>query len=341
MRHGTIAQRCSVAAIAAILGLGAAQTAHAAITSAKLATTQSSHSGGCPATIPFTGSITGNSGTTFTYTFRRVVNGVPQLVNGGLVTMPASGSIAVKDAITITASTQSGEVTTNQILVQNISGGQHDQYSNPVDFSVTCRFTQTPVPGSPNLVQRGVALHPQWVGLREYEYKWVGLTSFIPERGAAPCANLCIGWYHLHNGDSFWLYHWNTYDRAFLGYDLSAAKGWNISKAALSLTVVEGDAACYGGAGRAVLTRTPIEVAATQTFHAPYPDDADFAWPTPAQIDTKSVVVTVTSIVQGWLSDKMPNQGFVLRGRVEDNGSNDNDGCSVAFARDVVLMIEK
>ena len=49
----------------------------------------------------------------------------------------------------------------------------------------------------------------------------------------------------------------------------------------------------------------------------------------------------MTSIVQGWLIDKMPNEGFVLRGRVEDNGSNGNDGCSVVFARDVVPTIEK
>ena len=221
-RHRAVARICGVAA-AGILGLGAAQTANASITSAKLSTSQPSHSGGCPTTVTFTGSISGSSGTTFAYTFRRVVNGVPQFVKGGLVTMPPTGSIPVKDAITIAASTQSGEVTTNQILVTNISGGQHDLYSNAVDFSVTCRFTQAPSPGSPNLVQRGVTLHPQWVGLREYEYKWVGLTTFIPERGTAPCADLCIGWYHLHNGDSFWLYHWNTYDRAFLGYDLSAA----------------------------------------------------------------------------------------------------------------------
>jgi len=49
----------------------------------------------------------------------------------------------------------------------------------------------------------------------------------------------------------------------------------------------------------------------------------------------------VTSIVQAWVSGKIPNQGFVLRGRLEDNGAEANDSCSLSFGRDAVLTIEQ
>ena len=54
-----------------------------------------------------------------------------------------------------------------------------------------------------------------------------------------------------------------------------------------------------------------------------------------------SATVDVTSIVRGWVTGKMPNQGFVLRGKLEDNGSNGNDSCSLSFGKDAVLTIEQ
>ena len=108
----------------------------------------------------------------------------------------------------------------------------------------------------------------------------------------------------------------------------------------MKLTVDSGDTSCYGGLGRAVLTRTHVEPGKMQTFSAPYPDDGDFNWPAPIMFAAGSATIDVTSIVQAWVSGKMPNQGFVLRGKLEDNGANGNDACSLVFGKDAVLTIE-
>jgi len=323
---------------AGIVVLAVARPANAAM-SAKISTSQPSHVGTCPVQVPFTGSITGTSGTKFTYSFRRVANGVPQIVNGATVTMPTSGSIAVKDAITISTSTAGP--TFDQLWVHNISGNQPDVNSNKATYSVNC-IEEVPRQGGQPAFHPLVTLRPEWIAGREYEYKWVGLSAYVPERGTGPCGGLCIGWNHIHQGDSLALYHWNTYDRAFIHFNPNAIKGLHVTKATLSLEITSGDPACYGGIGRAVLTRVPIVTETTQTFHAPYPDDGDFNWPTPAQFTGMSATIDVTGIVQVWASGKAVNQGFVLRGKLEDNGSDGNDSCSLVFGRrHAVLTIEQ
>ena len=204
-RHRTVELLCGVAA-GGILVLGITHPAKAQITSAKLSTSQPSHAGPCPVTIPFSGSITGKSGTTFTISFLRIVNGVAHIVSGGTVTMQPSGTISVNDAITVSASTINGEVATDQILVQNISGGQKPLFSNQANFSVTCTISLGPPSPSP-LVHRIVTLHPQWFGQRAYDYRWIGLPTSLPEFGTGPCPELCVGWFHFHQGDSAVLVH--------------------------------------------------------------------------------------------------------------------------------------
>jgi hypothetical protein len=229
-----------------------------------------------------------------------------------------------------------------QVWVRNISGGQPNVYSNSAEYSVACKFNPGVLPPPVTNFRRTVTLHPQWFALREYEYKTVGpFSGFVPERGSAPCKDLCIGWDHILDGAFLWLFHWNTYDRAFWGYDPAAFKGLRAAKATVTLTVDGGDPTCYGGLGRAVLTRAPVIKGTTQTFSAPYPDDGDFNWPAPVQFAAGSATIDVTSIVQGWASGKMRNDGFVLRGKLEDNGANGNDSCSLSFGTDAVLTIEQ
>jgi hypothetical protein len=96
----------------------------------------SQYFGTCPDTAAFKGIIAGTPGTVFTYSFNRFVNGAQQVVNGGTVTMPASGSLAVNDSIKITTAT--GPNTFDQIWVHGISGGQPDVYSSKANFTVTC-----------------------------------------------------------------------------------------------------------------------------------------------------------------------------------------------------------
>ncbi len=322
--------------VAAALLIVIAGPADAAVTAALTATTPT-HTGTCPVTEAFTGTISGTPGTAFQYSFNRYINSTQQVQSVGAATIPASGNFAVSDSFSIGASSTGTNF--DQIWVHNIAG-QADVYSGKAAFTVTCASKYGLLnPNVHTLVRPVITLHSQWWALREYEYKWVGMTTYLPERGAGPCGSLCIGWYHLHNGDSFYLYHWNTYDRAFLGFDPTAFNGLNVTKAILTLTGIKGDTNCYGGLGRALLARIPAAKFTSQTFNAPYPDDGDFNWPTPTQFSAGSATVDVTSIVQQWASGKMRNDGFVLRGKVEDNGSNGNDSCSLGFATDGVLTI--
>lgn len=324
--------RCAVAATIALVVV---QPASAQITGATVSASPPSYSGDCPTTVSFTGLVTGQPGTTFWVTFFWLSG---TTLSGDFVeTMPASGSLSVQFPISVIKSTTDHM----QIRVSHISGGQADLWSIGAQYSVACKFDPGVLPPSPPNFRKSVTLHPQWFALREYEYKTVGpFSSFIPERGSAPCQDLCIGWSHILDGAFLWLYHWNTYDRAFWGYDPAAFKGLKVEKATVTLTIDGGNPGCYGGLGRAVLTRTPAAIGTTQTFHAPYPDDADFNWPAPAQFAAGSATIDVTSIVRAFVTGKIPNQGFVLRGKLEDNGSNGNDSCTLSFGKDAVLTIE-
>jgi hypothetical protein len=319
---------------AAMVVLGVTHPANAQISGATLSTSQPSYAGNCPTTVSFSGSITGKPGTTFRFTFAWLAG---KDFSGDFAgTMPPSGSLPVQFSISVT-----GSITDSmQVWVRNISGGQPNVYSNSAEYSVACKFNPGVLPPSAHF-QKPVTLHPQWFALREYEYKTVNfMSTYVPERGTAPCQDLCIGWDHILNGSFLWLFHWNTYDRAFWGYDPAAFKGLKVTKATVTLKVDSGDPSCYGGLGRAVLTRTPVVKGTTQTFNAPYPDDGDFNWPAPVQFTAGSATITVTSIVQEWVNGKIPNQGFVLRGKFEDNGANDNNSCSLSFGKDAVLTIE-
>jgi hypothetical protein len=131
-----ICMRVTLSAIALVVAAVAlAAPAQAALT-AVLTPTTPSYAGACPTTMAFTGSISGPPGTAFQYSFSRYVNGVQQVQNVGAVTLPASGTVAVSDSISI-AGTSAG-INFDQIWVHNIAGGQPDVYSNRAPFSVTC-----------------------------------------------------------------------------------------------------------------------------------------------------------------------------------------------------------
>jgi len=322
--------------VAAMIVLGVAQPTNAQITGATITANPPSYSGNCPTTVSFSASITGKPGTTFWATFIWL-SGVTTVFSGdSVVTMPTSGSLSVQNSISVAESTTDYM----QLRASHISGGQPDMYYS-TEYSVACKFNPGVLPSNA-VLRKPVTLHPEWFALREYEYKNVGpFSTFIPERGTAPCPDLCIGWDHILDGSFLWLFHWNIYDRAFFGYDPAAFKGLKVTKATVTLKVDGGDPRCYGGLGRAVLTRTPAEKGTTQTFTAPYPDDGDFNWAAPIQFAGGSATITVTSIVQAWVDGKIPNQGFVLRGKLEDNGADANDSCSLSFGRDAVLTIEQ
>jgi hypothetical protein len=315
--------------------LGSAQSTSAAINSVTVAAANPSVTATCPVEVSFTGSIKGSSGTQFSYSFVRIVDNVVQSFDQGTVTMPGSGSIAVNDKFSVASSTSA--VTQEQVWVHNISGGQADVFSTPAGFAVTCRLNPGVVPNA----RPPVTLHPQWFARRSYAYVWHGIPTTIPEQGTAPCLDLCVGWLHIHQGDSLTLYHENYYYRGFLGYDRVAIMNRKILKAVLTLTVGNGSDKCFGGVGRAMLSRSPVVRGGAQRFEAPYPDDGDFSFPAPMiRQNAGTVEVDVTSLVEAWAAGKVPNEGFVLRGKLEDNGSNGNDQCSLGFHRDASLTLE-
>ncbi len=128
-------------AAAALLGLS--RPSSAAVTASLSIIGSTPIAAKCPVNVKFTGTIAGAPGTTFTYSFNRFINSVQNVVNGGTMTMPGSGSIAVNDSIPIVASTSG--TTFDQVWVHNISGGQPDVYSNTSTFSVTCGSVTMPV----------------------------------------------------------------------------------------------------------------------------------------------------------------------------------------------------
>lgn len=322
-----------VAFLSVVALLGLSRPSSAAVTASFSIVGANPLTATCPVNVNFTGSINGPATTPVTYLFARFVNGTSIDSAPINAVIPASGSLPVSTTLNVDKAHSGFQSYALFITVPaNATQGK-------VFFTVTCANPNAVLHQGPALVRPVVTLHSQWWALREYEYKWVGTTTYIPERGTGPCGNLCIGWYHLHNGDSFWLYHWNTYDRAFLGFDPAAFNGLNVTKATLTLNVVQGDTNCYGGLGRALLAKIPAVNFTSKTFNAPYPEDGDFNWPTPTQFTAGSATIDVTSIVQQWASGKMRNDGFVLRGKVEDNGSNGNDSCSLGFGTDGVLTI--
>jgi len=321
--------------VTATIVLGVAHSANAQITGATLSASPPSYTGYCPTTVSFSGAITGKPGTAFWYTFIWL-SGTNTVFSGDfVVTMPNSGSLPIQYSLSVTAST------TNymQARVSHISSGQPDMYYS-AEYSVTCKFNPGVLPSNA-ILRNPITMHPQWFALREYEYKTVGpFSTFVPERGSAPCPDLCIGWDHILDGSFLWLFHWNTFDRAFWGYDTAAFKGLKVTKAIVTLTVDGGDPSCYGGIGSAILDNPPVAKGTSQTFNAPYPVDGDFHWPAPVQFAAGSATIDVTSIVRAWVSGTTPNEGFVLRGRIEDNGAESNDGCSLSFGKDAALTIE-
>jgi hypothetical protein len=316
-----------------------AQPAAATVTASPppaLTATTPSYTGKCPVTEAFTGTISGTPGTTFQVWFNRFINGAKQDINAGAGTIPSSGSLAVSDSFPISSSASG--TTFDQIWVRFISGGQADVYGVEASFTVTCVNPNAPVlHQGPKLVMPAITLHTTWWVWRKYEYKWVGMTTDVPEFGTGPCPNPCVGWLHYHHGDSFFLYHYNDYLRSMLLFDQSAIAGTHPTNATLTLIDKGGPMACFGGLGRATVSWLG---GGQQTFTAPYPVDADFTTPAPWLVGgASSIVFDVTKTVQAWASGASPNNGFVLRGKTEDNGSDGNDDCGINFGSDGVLTI--
>jgi hypothetical protein len=126
--------------------------AAANITNAVLSTTTPAYTGACPATIEFSGTISGTRGTSFVLTWNRFINNKQTTVdanNGNPLTLSGATvnvTMNVNDVmqVPVNADNKNGKRTFDQIWLHYISGGQTDVYSMPeATFSVTC-FTLNP-----------------------------------------------------------------------------------------------------------------------------------------------------------------------------------------------------
>jgi hypothetical protein len=312
--------------------------AQAAVTASISINGPANYTGLCPTTMSFSGTISGAPGTQVTYSWNRFINSSQQVASGATVTLGAS-PYAVSDSIKLIANASG--TTFDQLWVHNISGGQPDVYSNKVTFSVTCAGA-TPNPMTvlhqgTTLIRPAVTLHSLEWTWRSYTYEYVGfMSTYVPEFGTGPCTNLCVGWIHVKNGDSGWLYHHNSFERSWLGF-ANTVKTLHATKALLALTVVGGDPGCLGGVG---MGKGPWPGVSQHDFKTGAPTDADFTLPATSSVNGSTVTFDVTSIVQAWESGHS-NDGFVVRSRTEDNGSDGNDSCSLSFGTDGVLTIQQ
>ncbi|MBV8223388.1 MAG: hypothetical protein JO293_08520, partial [Candidatus Eremiobacteraeota bacterium] len=258
-----------------------------------------------------------------------------QVTGGGTITMPPSGSYAVTDSIPISSTTS--PATFDQIWVHNIAFGQSDVYSAKANFSVACGLNPiyTHAQNTTTLIKPVLTLNSLEWTWRSYTYQFVGfMSTYVPEFGTGPCTDLCIGWIHVKNGDSAWLYHHNSYTRGWIAF-ANTLKTAKATKATLTLPIDGGDSGCLGGIGMAT---GPWHGVAQHDF--PSAHDADFSLPTSFTVNGSSVTFDVTSIVQAWESGHS-NDGFAIKSRLEDNGSDGNDSCSFSLGTNGVLTIQQ
>jgi hypothetical protein len=129
--------------VATFFVLVATGPASAALT-VSLKATPSVYQGSCPATMVFSGMISGTPDTTFRYSFKRNINDKQQILVMGSATIPSSGSLAIKDSFDV-ISTSSGS-NFDQVWVHHIEHKKGSVYSPRVHFSVTCVAAPTPTP---------------------------------------------------------------------------------------------------------------------------------------------------------------------------------------------------
>jgi hypothetical protein len=337
-------QRLVLSVFLVVVTAALARPAYANITGATL-TGATSYSGACPTTMSFTGAITGTPGTSFSYSFNRYVNGVQQVVNQGTHVLSA-GSFPVSDSVNI-ASTTSG-TTFDQVWVHNISGGQPDVYGNQLHFTVTCGGqpgpTPTPTPTpivtqSPAAPTKAVGFSPSAMRNSDF-YKWGEFDSpsclhtfSIGSRykqDAWSTKQLVVGWTEYHSGGFCWEWETSTY-RGAVKFDLSSLAGKKAQKAILTFHVdnshpLRGSTPVSCADGLYLGTMDWINAALSS--HIPVGADvgsvhAPQGW----------VAVDVTSPVNAWLSGKATNNGFVMKGRMENLTQQGNAECTSIYGK--------
>ena len=327
------------------LATATARPALANITGASISGAPS-YTGLCPHSMTFSGTVMGTPGTTFTYAFNRFINGVQQLADQGAHLIPPSGQFPVNDSITI-SSTTSG-ATFDQVWVHGIAGGQMDVYSNKQPFAVNCRVA-FPVgigPGITGAIETTVAFAPSNM-LNTYMYREAQLSSdpkgfdvcnYFVQGGAGSYREdawagkeLVVGFEQQQSSSCD--FHGNYVYRGAVKFDLSSLAGKTVKKATLTFHI--------RGSHQPLPVAIPLNCAAgvfmgtTDWTVGPYP----VSWEVPvgdlvgpvAQIGWNVNPLDVTSRVISWVHGDVPNEGFTMKGKMENLNATGVDICSTYY----------
>jgi hypothetical protein len=128
--------RLSIAAGIAVFAVLSAP-ALAGVTKVTLTPSVSPYVGPCPASIVFSGEITGDKGTVVSYQFGRVIGGTPTLLPWAKGMIPAKGKLTVTDTMNVPVALAGIE--TETLRVKGVS-------STSATISVTCAPNATPTP---------------------------------------------------------------------------------------------------------------------------------------------------------------------------------------------------
>jgi hypothetical protein len=339
-------RRCLFVVFFIALAAATARPALANITGASISGAPS-FTGLCPHTMTFSGTVTGTPGTTFTYAFNRFINGAQQVADQGAHVMPASGQFPVSDSIDVNSSTSGA--TFDQIWVHGIAGGQMDVYSNKQPFAVNCRVAY-PIgigPGVTSAIETTVALAPSNM-LNTYAYREVQMAgggtlgfdvcTYFVQGGAGSYREdawagkeIVVGYEQQQQSSCD--FQGDYVYRGAVKFDLSSLAGKTVKKAILTFHI--------RGSHQPLPVAIPLNCAAgvfigtTDWTVGPYPE----SWEVPVgdsvgpvdQIGWNVSPIDVTSRVSSWVHGDVPNDGFTMKGKMENLNATGVDICSTYY----------
>ena len=215
-------------------------------------------------------------------------------------------------------------------LVRAFKGKTESRPSNT--FCVPEKYKYT----GPPAVSQVVELQPTVSICRWHQYIFEGfLSTYAGGAPALSCSPIEIGFVHIDNGSSAWLYHENVDYQSAMTFDQSAIKGLRVFKATLELTLPKhgGSFNCYGSLGMVTAPFDPNGSNWISGDFSTFPTHAHFG-------DGSSPSIDVTGIVKAWATGKASNYGFVTRSSDENFGAEENNSCFLQFENNAVLRIE-
>ncbi len=305
-----------------------------------VAASPSPYTGNCPGTISFTGTITATAAGTVSYEFEYTPPGQTTAL------VPKVQSITVKSPGPVMVSGSGGVTLSGIGTVVLLETAPVKAASNPATFKAVCSSSAMnyhyPVQKpqiSRNAVQMPYSSTTQSLSLvasdsRIQAYNYGGADVFNSCGNGQP---LCVGYYHNESDvgpivSTHQILTWRSY---YLFQPVKIPSGSQLTKATLTVNASNWPSNCYGGIAPAVSDWTTTKSYTDGNFTYAIP--TSFGGPNAEGFYT--VTFFVTPIVKDWVSGKIPNHGFVLRGSDENGSGPNNVYCVLNFAGAGKLVI--